>query len=216
VQTDQKDNDTASVSVPGILRRPGRKERGGVLPGETDTVFESKEALPEELSGMSDDLSHVFVGDDFTFSVPDNYWIRTDNNDEADIYTVNDDVKDYIEKVSPFGNNDTSLGSNYWICTIVEHVDYGMDAAGVFDDLYDESSSSQCYAVTPEHLSQPAYVIISKLPNSFGLRSDYLKTVKFYLDEPGGTVFGMGGIILNQEMEEVFLDIVDSLEYTDQ
>ena len=183
--------------------------------GKTDTG--SKESLPDELAGMSSELTHVFVGDDFTLTVPDDYWIKLNQDDEADIYTVNDDVKDYIEKMSPFGNKDTSLGSNYWIYTVAEHIDYGMDAAAVFDDLYDEDDSySQGYAVTPKHLSQPVYVIISQFSSTLGLQSEFFKTVKFYLDEPNGTVFAMGGFVLNQEMEQVFLDIIESLEYTNR
>ena len=182
--------------------------------GKTDTG--SKESLPDELAGKSSEFTHVFVGDDFTLTVPDDYWIKLNQDDEADIYTVNDDVKDYIEKAAPFGNKDTSMGSNYFVWSISEDNDHGMDAAGVFDELYNEDdSSSQGFTMTPEHLSQPVYVIINDLSKltMTDLNSGCFKTVSFYLDEPDGNIFVVGGYVVNQEMEEVFLDVIESLEY---
>ncbi len=187
--------------------------------GKTDMGNEQKESLPDELIGESNEFSHVFVGDDFTLSVPNNYWIKPGVTWTGMVYTINDDIKDYIEKVAPFGNRDTSMGSNYFLWSISEHNDHGMNAAGLFDELYNEKdSSSKGFTVTPEHLSQPVYVIINDLSKitATDLKSGCMKTVAFYLDEPNGDVFIMGGYVLNQEMEQVFLDVIESLEYRNQ
>ena len=187
--------------------------------GGDEELSGSKVSLPEELAGMSGEFTHVFTGDDFVLTVPDDYWITPGNTWTGMIYTVNDDVKDYIEKWSPLGNKDTSLGSNYFVWSISEHNDHGMNAEGVFDELYDEEDPrSQGFTVTPEHLSQPVYVIINDLSGlaAADLDSGFFKTVSFYLDEPDGNVFSVGGYVVDQEMEEVFLDVIGSLEYRQQ
>ncbi|MCR4633975.1 MAG: hypothetical protein K5648_07620 [Erysipelotrichaceae bacterium] len=191
---------------------------GGQNSGNED-LSGSKGSFPEELAGMSDVFTHVFTGDDFVLTVPDDYWIIPGNTWTGMVYTVNDDVKDYIKKVSPFGNDDITQGSNYFVWSISEHNDHGMNAESVFDELHDEEDPrSRGFTVTPEHLSQPVYVIINDLS---GLAADDLdsgcfKTVSFYLDEPDGNVFAVGGYVVDQEMEEVFLDVIGSLEYRDR
>lgn len=165
--------------------------------------------LPPELEKLPGTVSHAFEGTYYRFSVPDDYWVTShlyENADakQANIYMIHD----YLREMAV--NADREFDPDYYCVWILEesYEEYGKTALDICKE-WEETAEQYKHTVNelhPEKLDVPVYIRTSIL-------EDGIKTGFAMFDNPEGKLSYFSFIFCDDQMEEVFIDMVNNMEY---
>lgn len=165
--------------------------------------------LPPELEGNPNIKGHTYEGMYYRLSVPEDYWVESIRDTERNriqgrIYTIHDYLKDLALHV------DREFDPEYYCVWILDesYEEYGKSALDIYTEWQEkpEQYNFTQYELHPEKLDVPLYVREGPLYD--GAYSGFAM-----FDNPEGKLSYFSFLFCDEQMKEVFLDMVSNMEY---
>ncbi len=169
------------------------------------------EKLPPELEKNPNISGHTYEGMYYRLSVPDDYWTEAykridDSEGLLRIYTVHDYLKELAVRL------EREFDPEYYCVWILDesYEEDGKSALDIYKEWQEaaEQYNDTLYELNPEKLDVPVYVKTGPLYD--GSESGFAM-----FDNPEGKLSYFSIFFCDEQMEDVFIDMVNSMEYAE-